>query len=311
MRYTRRVMSAPEGAPYVWANGAIVPGDRPVISAEDQGFLLGLSVFDTVLYEDGCLYFVEDHLARLRGGAAELGIAWPPPWDPARALWQTAEAVGERSITLRMTLTRGVPGRGPTMTVTPRPVEVLPPQGVNVHVSSHKKLYGNQLERLKSTNRLRNVLAREEAQAHGAWEAVFQNDEGDLTEGTISNLFLVVDGGRALATASTERGCLGGITRERLLDDLAREPLAGPDGDVEVRIGRVEVEDLRAADEVFLTNTSGRVIPVLAVSGLEPGVTGLPGADGPLTKRLRARFAAIERRYREAGRAAARAPGRA
>jgi branched-chain amino acid aminotransferase len=289
----------------VYANGAVHPAGTPVLAAEDQGFLLGLSVYDTLLVEEGCIYFLEDHLARLARGAAELGIAWPPPWDPAEALQRTAEALDGRAAALRITLTRGVPGRGPTLVVTPRALERLPAAGVDVLVSAHKKLVGNPLESLKSTNRLRNVLAREEAQRHGAWEALFPTDQGDLTEGTVSNLFVVVDG--ELRTPPIERGCLGGITREKLLASLTEEPLPAPNAAAGTRLAavcaRVETEDLRRADEVVLTNTTQRVIPIRSVLGLEPPVLGLPGGAGHVARALRERLARLEDRYRQERRA--------
>jgi branched-chain amino acid aminotransferase len=290
------VSGAAPGFP-VWANGRIVPPATPVIAAEDLGLLLGLSVYDTLLLADGCIYFLEEHVERLRRGAAELRIPWPPPWDPAAALVAIARALDGRAAALRITLTRGVPGRGPTMVVTPRELEVPADPGVAVHVSVHKKLGGNPLEGVKSTNRMRNVLAREEAQAHGAWEALLMNHDGDFSEGTVSNVWFVV--GAELLTPGLERGCLQGIVRERLLADLGARPLVVQGRPVPVRVGRVGVEDAARATEVFLTNTTGRVTPVTEVSGLAAPIRALPGSSGPVTRVLRERMDEIERRYRE------------
>jgi len=287
----------------VWADGRLRAPGTPVVSAEDQGFLLGLSVFDSLLLEDGCLYFLEEHLARLRRGGAELGIAWPPPWDPAEALRAVADAVGRRDCVLRVTQTRGVPGAGASLIVTGRPLAIPPPPGVVVFVSTHRKLAGDLLEGVKSTNRLRNVLAREEAQAHGAWEALLLNHDGDVSEGTISNLFVVAAG--ELCTPSTDRGCLAGIVRDKLLQTLGEAPLRLAGGrTVPVRVGRVEEAELAAADEVFLTNTSGRVLPVVAVRGLpgDAATRALPGSAGPVARAVRERVAALEAAYRAAAR---------
>lgn len=284
-----------EGFP-VWANGRLHPAGTPVIEAEDQGFLLGLAVFDTVLREHGCLLFVEEHLRRLERGARAIGIAWPPPWSPLDALREVAAALGARDAILRLTLSLGVPGRGPTLVVTPRPVVAPPPAGVRVWVASQRKGGSEALEAVKSTNRVRNVLARQEAARHGAWEALLANAEGDLSEGTVSNLFVVHAG--ALRTPSTERGCLSGVTREKLLGSLEREPLAGARGRVlDVVVERVEPAHVLEAEEVLLSNTSGRVIGVLSVGGLEREVTGLPGSAGPVARALRQRMAAIEAAY--------------
>ncbi len=287
----------------VFANGRMYAAGEPVISAEDQGFLLGLSVFDTLLYEEGCIYFLEEHLERLASGAGELAIAWPPPWDPTAALAETARALGGRDAALRITLTRGVPGKGATMTVTPRALELPADPGVRVWVSSYLKLGGERLESVKSTNRLRNVLAREEAQANDAWEALLANHDGDVSEGTVSNLFVVLDG--ALCTPSIDRGCLGGIVRAQILADLEREPLRAEGRVMPVRTCRVDIADLARAEEAFLSNTTGRVTPIVEIAGDVPGLAAprrLPGAAGTITRAIRTRVQALEAGYRRSER---------
>lgn len=288
----------------VWANGRLVPAGTPVVEAEDQGFLYGLAVFDTVLCESGRALFVEEHVRRLERGAREVGIPWPPRWDPALVFEEVARSLEGATAVLRMTLSLGVPGGPPTLFVTCRAVVPPPAEGVRVWVSSHRKDPGLELEHVKSTNRMRNVLAREEARAHGAWEALLRNAEGDLSEGTVSNLFVVHEG--VLRTPSEARGALGGITREKLLSSLAAEPLLLEDGaTLVVEQGRVEPRQVLEASEVFLSNTSGRVIGVLSVGGLEREVSGLPGPRGPVTHALRERMRAIEAAD------LARGPGRA
>ncbi|MEW6074628.1 MAG: aminotransferase class IV [Planctomycetota bacterium] len=286
-----RSASWPAVAP-VWANGRLTSASEPVLLAGDEGFLLGLSVFDTVLLEEGHLYFLAEHLARLRGGAEELGIPWPPPWDVAAAMRATAGALDGRDAAVRVTLSRGVPGRGPTLVVTTRPLEVPRDPGVKILVSSYRKLGGNPLEGVKSTNRLRNILAREEAVAAGAWEALLPNHDGDLSECTTANIFCVAGG--ALLTPSEERGCLAGIIREKLREEFARAPLVAAGREVPLRAGRLEPADLRRASEVFLTNTTGRIVPVLEVLGLPDPPRGLPGAAGPVTQAIRLRLRAVE-----------------
>ena len=283
----------------VWANGQVHPAGTPVLSAEDQGFLQGLSVFDSVLFEGGCLYFLEQHVARLRKAAGELGIPWPPPWDPTEAWHSMAAAVGDHDCILRMTMTRGVPGQGASMFLTARTLAIPEDPGVVIFLSPRRKLAGDLLEGMKSTNRLRNVLAREEAQAMGAWEAILLNHDGDLAEGTLTNIFVLRDD--ELVTPSTERGCLSGIMREQVLSELARKPLVLADGRaIPLASGRVEVSEIARAQEAFLTNTSGRIVPIVEVRGLQGGPHRLPGSSGPVTAALRARVHALEQSYRSA-----------
>jgi branched-subunit amino acid aminotransferase/4-amino-4-deoxychorismate lyase len=280
----------------VYFNGRIVPAGTPLIAAEDLGFQQGLSVFDTVLYKDGCLWFVEDHLARFEHAARDLGLSWPPPADPLTALRELAAEIDEQDIALRLTLTRGAPGRGASFAITARRVERPADPGVVVHVSAQGRAVGDPIDEVKTTNRMFYVRAREAAARHGAWEALIPSVEGDLLEGTISNLFVVR--GDVLLTAGVERGLLPGIVRGRLLDSLTSDPLALPGGaTLAVRVDRVPAAELVAADEAFLTNTTGRLLPIVRVLGSGDDSLDLPGAAGPVTRALRARLDALEAAY--------------
>jgi branched-chain amino acid aminotransferase len=143
------------------------------------------------------------------------------------------------------------------------------------------------LESVKTTNRLRNVLLRERAQRAGAFEALMCTREGDVCEGTLSNVWAVVDG--RLCTPSTERGCLAGVMRGLILESLGS-------GENAPRVARLEVEELARASEIFLSNTTGRAIPVLEVQGL---VRGLPGSAGPVLRRVREAIRAREASWKE------------
>ncbi len=268
-----------------WVNGKIVPPGEAGICVDDLGFQLGLAVFDTLLQERGCRYFEEDHIERLKAGAGSLGLPWPPPWNPAEALAQYADVVDGADCIVRLTYSRGVPGEGPTLVVSGRELRVVPEEGVLVSVEPGAKLAGHWLEAVKATSRLRNVLARDEAMRAGAYEALLCTEEGDVTEGTISNVFVALEG--RLVTPELARGVLAGITRDRLLQSA--EP-----GEQFVE-GRVEVADLERADEIFLTNSTNRLIPVRGILGSK---RVYPAGGGEVFQELRERFSRIEERYR-------------
>ncbi len=273
-----------------WINGVLHPPGEGKVSVDDTGFLLGLSVFESIYRADAVLYFLEDHLRRLDDGARALGLPLPLPWDVREVLREYDGALPPGEGIVRITLTRGVPGRGPTLVLGARDVVRPPDPGVVVAVASRPKL-ADEWGSLKSTNRLRYVLAREEAQARGAWESLVINAEGELSEGTISNLFCVLDG--RLVTPPIASGGLPGVMRRRLLAELRERPLPGCP--VEERV--LLVPDLGRASEVFLTNSSGRVLPVVRVLDLAPE---LPGSEGPVVRALRRRVEQIEERYRSA-----------
>lgn len=251
-----------------WVDGRIVPAGEPALRAEDQGFQLGLAVYDGMLLERGCRSFEAQHIARLGRAARALDIAWPLRIPLERALDEYTAVLGEEGpLLLRTTLSRGVGGEA-TMVISARDVDPWPEEGIRVCVAECAKVSASELEQLKSTNRLRNVLAREAAQEVGAWEALLTTEEGEFTEGTISNLFCITGG--ELVTPPVARGLLPGIVRGELLAEL------GERGEPFVE-RRLDPLDLECSSEVFLTNTSGRLIPVLGVLGV---VDGLPGAAG-------------------------------
>jgi branched-chain amino acid aminotransferase len=120
---------------------------------------------------------------------------------------------------------------------------------------------------IKSISRLGSVLARREARERGGFEAILLDAGGHLTEGTVSNFF-VVEGGRLL-TSPAPAGGLPGITREAVLE-LARA--AG----IEVSEERLPASLLQGCQEAFLTNTSWEVLPVVQVDDRPIG-EGIPG----------------------------------
>ena len=282
----------------VSVDGAIVPAAEARISALDEGLQLGLAVFETMLAVDDRIEYFAEHMERMRSGARALEIAWPDHFDAERAMLAFAararidldsDARGRRAI--RAMMTRGVPAAGSSLVVTARAAPLPPADGVELVVSSHRVLSGDAVTSIKSTNRARNVLAREEALALGAYDALFTTQDGDLSEATLANLFCVRDG--QLWTPGLDRGCLPGVVRARVIE-LARDA-----GHVVVE-DRVGPADLARADEVFLTNTTGGVVPVRAVRGV---VDDLPGPCGARTRaldeRLRADRAARSRSLAE------------
>ena len=269
-----------------WIDGVLHAPGTGRISCDDEGLLLGFAVFETVLFEGGVAWLLERHLARLAAGARELGLV--PRVEPERAVREYLAALGGRDCALRITLTRGAPGAGATLIVGARAIVRPPDPGVVVTLVRDAKDARDPLESIKSTNRVRNVLLREAALRSGAFEALLCTREGDVCEGTLSNVWAVVDG--VLVTPATERGCLPGVMRGLILEGLRESGIAH-------REGRLESAALARASEVFLSNTTGRALPVVEVRGL---VAGLPGARGAQLERVRRLIHAREQAWRAA-----------
>ncbi len=266
----------------LWADGKLRDASEPVVRASDPGFLLGLAAFETMLWERGVLYFKEEHLLRLEDSARGLGLA-PAAWSPEVALAEFTAQLGAAPLAVRLTLTPGAPGAGPSLLITGSQWTPPDPTGVGAFIQPRAKLAGDPLESLKTSSRLRNALARAAAAEVGAWDALLGTEEGDLTEGSVSNLFAVLDG--QLVTPPVSRGILPGIMRDKLVQSERLRVLER----------RLERSDLARASEVFLTNSLARIAPLRWIHELRDD---LPGAEGPLTRQAAAVVEAAEARYR-------------
>jgi branched-subunit amino acid aminotransferase/4-amino-4-deoxychorismate lyase len=258
-----------------FANGRLYDADEPALPATDLGFLLGVGVFETIRVERAVPLFLEEHLARMEAGARFLALPVPRT-DPAAAVNEYLARTGLQRGVVRVTRTAGAGAGSPgSVVLTARPLPEPLPEGVLLAVARHRKLAGDPFETVKSISRVRSAIAREEAAARGAFDALVRSSEGDFVEGTVSNLFAVVGGG--LRTPPLGRGALAGVIRDLLLEGLPRRG-------VPVEERRIEEEDLRRASEVIVSNAVVGPAGVLAVLGLR---TGLPGEAGEVARAAR------------------------
>lgn len=267
-----------------YINGRFLPAEEARVAAFDGGFLHGAGVFETMRAEEGRVFRLERHLARLRRSAAALLRPIEDHELPAPAVFQELlSRLGSSTARLRLTVTAGSmladPGSAPPTVVltaseqTSYPAEYRQ-QGVAVaicpfHVSPTDPVAGH-----KSTSYLPRLLGLRHAQAAGCFEALWFTTERALAEGSITNCFLVSGGG--LRTPPLSTPVLPGITREAVLG------LADALG-IDARQDALTINDLLDADEVFITNAGMGVMPVIRVERRDIGVA----KPGPVTMRLR------------------------
>jgi branched-chain amino acid aminotransferase len=270
------------------------------LSVFDRGFQLGDGIFETLRVRGGRATELVEHTARLRNSAAGLDI--PLPDDIAERLATgiadllAADGLdgetGDASV--RITLSRGpFRARGllppdedvaPTIAIQAWPVVPAPAahleRGLHLVASSVRRDPANPLAALKTTSRADYVYARLEARRAGADDALFLTIDGELSEGTTANIFIVRRGDDSvteLATPSLACAILPGTTRSWLLAWGERVGLRAVEG----RLTRV---DLAAADEAFLSSSVAGVLPVTRFEGAPIGA----GSPGPWTRQARA-----------------------
>jgi branched-chain amino acid aminotransferase len=250
----------------LWINGRLARGADAALPLSDRGARDGEGLFETLRVEGGRPQNWRRHLERLVVSAAELGFPVPPsPSVLAEGLEAVLAANGLQDAAARITVTRGTPGGRPTRTgywVEAEPLLARLWRGTrsgqaNVVISRQAFLPGH-LARHKTTSRIAYHLAREEARVAGADETLLADGDGNLLEGSVSNLFLVVGG--EVVTPPIAMGILPGIVRAQVLHLCIR--LGIP-----TRERAIPRAELPQADEVFVTNSIQQVVPLVAVDG--------------------------------------------
>ncbi|MCU0725971.1 MAG: D-amino acid aminotransferase [Planctomycetes bacterium] len=278
----------------VLLNGEVLPAESARISVFDHGFLFGDSVYEVVRTRHGRPFELDAHLARLRRSAEQTYLEIPyTDGDLERELGRAISLAANQESYVRIIVTRGVgeielhPATcGPPtllLIVTPlrQPPDRFYREGIRLAIVGRRRMDPASLSpSAKTGNYLNNVLAIIEAKKRGADDAVMLNTEGFLTEGTTSNIFFVRDG--VAYTPALQTGILSGITRGLVLRMLSAERIGA-------REGNYGPEELRGADEAFITSTTRDVMPVREVDAAPVGLS----RPGPVTRRLMERFAAL------------------
>ncbi len=261
--------------------------DHLNISVLDHGFLFGDSVYEVVSTLNNQPCFLDKHLTRLYASAQAISLKIPHDKEWLREqLENTLVASGNDESYIRIIVTRGVgeinidPSscEHPNIVLMVMDVTEYPKsfyeKGIRVALVSIKRNPRDALNpNIKTGNYLNNVLAKMEADRLGAQDAIMVNPWGYLTEGTTSNLFFVYE--EHILTPSVDCGILSGITREMVIQ-LAKE------NGFHMEEGKWPGEELYKADEIFLTGTLKRVMPVSHLDGRAVGL----GKPGPITLKL-------------------------
>lgn len=253
-----------------------------VVSVEDRGFQFGDGVYEVIRTYGNRPFQLDAHLIRLEKSASALSLRVPLPLNELSALVQ--EAVGKagyKESKIYIQVTRGVAPRDhqfpaevtPTLVITVREMRTLADsvQQQGVEAITIDDLRWGRCD-IKSVNLLGNVLARQQAKEAGVFEALFIRN-GDVLEGSVSNLFVVHNG--ELVTAPEGRYILSGVTRALVLS-LAR------DAGITVHERAPSRDILYSASEVFLSGTTIEILPVTRIDGRMIG----SGMSGPTTLSL-------------------------
>lgn len=264
-----------------YVNGAYVDRDNALLPVTDLAILRGYGVFDYLRTYHGEPVSLEANVARLRQSATLIGLDYP--WSDAEIAAIVRETLNHNDYpesSIRIVVTGGsspdniMPNGSPSLIVMVDAHKPNPDwwytQGVKIVTANIARLYPG----AKSINYIPAILARKKADAN-AVEVIYTTDTGHVLEGTTSNLFLVMDG--KLITPHLER-VLPGITRRTIINAASKEFV------IEER--DIDIDELYAAEEAFITAANKRVVPVSTVDDRTIG----DGQPGPVTQRVMALF---------------------
>ena len=274
-----------------YVDGRYVPHAAAAVHIEDRGYQFADGVYEVIHVYRGRLIDESPHLDRLDRSRGELHIAAPMARRPLMRVLR--EVVRRNHIDFGLVyiqITRGVARRDHRFPTGVAPVLVVtaraePPASAErfengVRVVTVDDIRWQRCD-IKSVALLANVLGKQQAADAGAFEAWMVDRDGDITEGTSSNVWIVAADG-TLVTRQTDAAILAGITRRALLT------LAEQHG-IKTAERAFTVAEARAAREAFTSYSSGWVTPVTqiddSVIGKWPGGQYHAGAERRLYRR--------------------------
>lgn len=254
-------------ATHFWVNDKLVPVTKAKVSVLDHGFTVADGVFETLLVLDGQVFARDLHLSRLGKSATGLGISLPDVTKLNSAIDQVLGAHKNMNFgRLRVTVTSGSGPLGsdrtnaePTLVVSISAQDKWP-DSTSVLLVPWTRNEDSPLAGLKTTSYAENAYALDAAKSRGFSEALFCDTSKRLSEGTGSNVFLVIND--AVITPSDTSGLLRGVTRD-LVIRWARE------SGIEIAERDVSPTELWDAQELFLTSSTRDVQPITQLASLD------------------------------------------
>ena len=253
--------------PIVYINGLFWTIDKANISVLDRGFTHGDGLFETMRVYSGKIFRLEHHLDRLFQSARSIFIELQISKSEIQsAIYAAIKLNGLSDSIVRLTVTRGELGSGvnvdysspPTIVILVKPVKAISKKtyeegiGIKLYKKSAIRTQGIS-NKIKSCNYLSNIILRENALKENFFEAVLLDHNHNVTEGTISNIFIIKN--NQLKTPILNEFVLSGIMRQAILD-LCLE------NNIPFKEDRITERELYEADELFLTNSGIEILPV-------------------------------------------------
>jgi branched-chain amino acid aminotransferase len=280
--------------PTVFLNGVFLPLSCARVSILDRGFCYGDGLFETMRAYRGRVFKIDSHLERLLCSLEKILLELPVTRGEIKSIIrETLIRNSYQDAIVRLTVSRGTqtpglkidPGIAPTLVVHARPFLPLPASwhrnGVQISLFPGTAVRTSGLDlQVKSCNYLSQILLLEQAARQNSIEGIMVDGNDRVTEGSVSNIFLVKDG--TLITPALSEYVLPGITRQVVLE-------IGKSQGIDCRERNVNCEELFSSDEIFLTNSGVEILPVRQI---DDAIIG-DGSPGQITRNLQNEFSRV------------------
>jgi branched-chain amino acid aminotransferase len=248
-------------------NSSIHETSEPLISPGQTGFMNGWGVFSTLRVYDGVLFAYPRHYKRMRHDAELMRVPMPlSEPELEQALLKLVDANGASNSTLRVAIVRnrggvfegnGIKSDADVVAFTADLKDWG--DGVKLYYVANGRHAASPFAGTKITSWSQNLTWNEEAHDRGFDEVVLLNEHGQVSECTSANIF-AIKGGEVWTPSIRSSGCLPGVTRAILIEDIRVPGLKIFERDI-------TPDELEAADQVFVTSTTRNVLPVLEIEG--------------------------------------------
>ena len=238
---------------FVSKNGALISAAEAVLPIDSIELLYGFGVYETLKLRNNKLFFVDDHIDRLMQSAEMIGLEHSLSKGQITE-WITAlvEANKVESTNIKMLLLGGDEPTLHIFMVNPIFVEKKEYRdGVHAITFPFERF----MPQAKSLNMLGSYVAYQKAKRADAWDAILVDHNGNAVEGTRSNFFVIKE--KTLYTAPLNH-VLDGITRKTVI-------ACAEENGYTIEEKLIPASDIFSYDGAFLTNTSGKIVPLKSI----------------------------------------------
>ncbi len=241
------------------------------VSVNDRGYHFGDAVYEVIFYNNGIFYDYDGHITRLYKSLKMINIKFHLSKPQLKIIIKNLFKLNRVKLgSVYIQVSRGVADRNHSyFNLKSKPIlSMIVSKKQNLIAEQIKgvkaiTLYDNRWSRpdIKTTQLLPNVLAKTTANQKNAYEGIFIDNEGFVTEGSSSNIWIINDNNEIL-TREIDGKILSGITRKSIAEFAKKNKL-------KVLERKFKKEEMLKSKEVFLTSASSFVTPIVEIDKIK------------------------------------------